>query len=155
MKIKLLSFCLLFAVACTDSKTILDDYESLSDDQWLSKNKLEFPFEVSNNKVSYALFYQVRYNKEYPFHNLYIKRHLLDSTGKNISSILQGMYLFDEKTGYPKGGGWGNNFDYQILSDSNVKFPYNGNYTIVLEQYMRIDTIPGLSHVGVKVGMNQ
>jgi gliding motility-associated lipoprotein GldH len=123
----------------------------VEDDEWLLSNKLLFPIEIADNKSTYTLQYLTRYTKDYPYYNLYIKRSLLDSTGKTLSSQLQGMYLFDEKTGVPKGGGWGNKYDYTILADSNMAFPYKGKYTIQLQQYMRQDTIPGISDMGISI----
>jgi len=79
----------------------------------------------------------------------------LDSAGKEVSNTLQGMYLFDEKTGQPKGSGWGNDYDYAILADSNYHFPFNGKYTIEIQQYMRKDTIEGISDFGLSISEHE
>ncbi len=148
-------FGLLFLFSCSEPGKIVQDYQSIDHEIWSDKQRLSFPFEIVNNKKAHNLFYMVRYNKDYPYYNLYVKRFLLDSTGKEISSTLQGMYLFDEKTGHPKGSGWGNDYDYSILSDSNFRFPYNGKYTIAIQQYMRKDTIEGVSDFGISVSEHE
>lgn len=155
MKTKLYIVGLLLLFACSEPGQLVQDYQSIDDEIWTSQQKLTFPVEVSDHKKPHRLLYLVRYNKDYPYYNFYVKRHLLDSTGKEISSTLQGMYLFDEKTGAPKGGGWGNNYDYSILADSNYLFPYNGKYTIEIQQYMRKDTIQGISDFGLSISANE
>ncbi len=148
---KLYTLGLLLLFACSEPGQLVQDYQSIEDEIWTSKQKLSFPVEIEDNQKSHSLFYLVRYNKDYPYYNFYVKRYLLDSTGKEISSTLQGMYLFDEKTGDPKGSGWGNTYDYSILADSNYIFPYQGKYTIEIEQYMRKDTVQGISDFGLSI----
>ena len=145
--------CILFA--CSEPGKIVQEYQSIDDNIWASTTKLRFPFEIENKNKAHNLFYLARYNKDYPYYNFYVKRFLLDSNGKELSGTLQGMYLFDEKTGEPKGGGWGNNFDYAILADSNLHFPYKGKYTIEIQQYMRKDTIEGISDFGISISEHE
>src|SRR5690606_6564917 len=130
---------------CSEQGKIVHYYQSLENEEWPSAQRLSYPVEIKNHKAKHNLYYLIRYSKEYPYYNFYVKRYLLDSTGKEISHLLQGMYIFDEKSGEPKGSGWGNKYDYNVLSDSVMTFPYNGKYTIAVEQYMRKDTIQGIS----------
>jgi gliding motility-associated lipoprotein GldH len=146
---------LLLLFACSEPGQLVQDYQSIDDEVWTNKQTLTFPVEVADHTKAHRLFYLVRYNKDYPYYNFYVKRHLLDSTGKELSSTLQGMYLFDEKTGEPKGGGWGNNYDYSILADSIYRFPYDGKYTIAIDQYMRKDSIPGISDFGLSISTHE
>jgi gliding motility-associated lipoprotein GldH len=142
---------LVMLFSCSEPGKIVQEYQSIKDDTWAATNKLSFSFEITNKDKAHNLFYLARYNKEYPYYNFYVKRFMLDSNGKQLASTLQGMYLFDEKTGEPKGGGWGNNYDYAILADSNLHFPYNGKYSIEIHQYMRKDTIQGISDFGISI----
>jgi gliding motility-associated lipoprotein GldH len=137
--------------SCSEKGKVAHEYEELANDEWFASQKLSYPVEIEDHSKTYTLRYLVRYTKDYPYYNFYTKRFVLDSAGKQISSKLQGMYLFDEKTGTPKGAGWGNKYDYTILSDSTMTFPYNGKYTIQLQQYMRQDTIPGISDFGISL----
>jgi len=152
MKNKLFLFSIVaFLFSCSEKGKVFHDYQEIADDEWIPSNKISFPLEIDDEKSKYTLQYLTRYTKEYPYCNLYIKRAVLDSNGKQLSSKLQGMYLFDEKTGEPKGSGWGHKYDYTILSDSNMTFPYKGKYTIQLQQYMRQDTIAGISDMGISI----
>ena len=71
-----------------------------------------------------------------------------------LSKKLQGMDLFHAASGEPYGAGFGNQFDYKILSDSTQKFTKPGVYTLRIEQSMRIDTLNGISSIGVEVVQN-
>lgn len=152
MKNKLFLFSVVaFLFSCSEKGKVFHDYQEVDNDEWLSANKLLFPVQIEDNKATYTLQYLARYTKDYPYYNLYVKRSILDSTGKTLSSKLQGMYLFDEKSGAPKGSGWGNKYDHTVLADTNITFPYKGKYTIQLQQYMRQDTIIGISDMGISV----
>jgi gliding motility-associated lipoprotein GldH len=63
-----------------------------------------------------------------------------------------GEYLFDAKSGEPKGkSGIGDLYDHRFLLLQNYQFPRPGKYKIILEQFMRMETLPGIVAVGVRV----
>ena len=63
-----------------------------------------------------------------------------------------GEYLFDAKTGKPSGkSGIGDLYDHRFLLLQNYQFPKPGKYKIVLEQFMRMDTLPGIVAIGIRV----
>ena len=140
--------------SCTDSSIITEAKIDASNNYWTQKTQMDFPFEVSDPDATYKLFYQIRYNNDYPYYNLWVNRILLDEKGNMISKKLQGMDLFHSASGEPYGAGFGNYFDYKIMSDSLQKFPKAGKYTIRIEQNMRMDTLKGISSVGVEIIKN-
>jgi gliding motility-associated lipoprotein GldH len=134
-----------------DSSRVYDTMHDLDSNAWNEKQELVYPVEISDPSASYKLYYTIRYNKDYPYYNLYINRVMLDSAGKFMSKKLQGMDLFKASTGVPYGNGIGSEKDYLIISEDKFKFPYAGKYTFKLKQYMRQPTISGISAVGIRV----
>ncbi|MBC7451622.1 MAG: gliding motility lipoprotein GldH [Cytophagales bacterium] len=140
--------------SCTDPDIITEAKIDTSDDSWIQKEEMSFPVHVEDPSATYRIFYQMRYNTDYPYYNLWVNRFLYNEKGDLISKKLQGMELFNGTTGEPYGAGFGNYFDYKILSDSLYHFPSKGTYTIKIEQYMRQDTLKGVASVGVQVIKN-
>ncbi len=141
-------------IACSNPAVVTEEKIDMPDVLWAQKTQVDFPFEITDSKASYKLFYQVRYNNDYPYYNLWVNRILLDENGNMISKKLQGMDLFNAGSGEPYGAGFGNFFDYKILSDSMQHFPKNGKYILRIEQNMRIDTLQGISSVGIQIEKN-
>jgi gliding motility-associated lipoprotein GldH len=144
----LLSF---LVVACNDPKRIYEENIDIKDYEWSEKKALLYKFQIPDSSRKYALMYNVRYTNTYPFYNLYIKYFLLDSAGKEITQKLQGMNLFDPKTGTPYGSGVGDISDYRILGVPDFRFPYAGTYTLKVKQYMRQETLPGIVSFGIRI----
>jgi gliding motility-associated lipoprotein GldH len=143
----------LLVYACTNPAVITESKIDMPN-YWAQKTQMDFPFEITDVNASYQLFYNIRYNSDYPYYNLWVNRIILDEKGNMISKKLQGMDLFHAASGEPYGAGFGNQFDYKILSDSVQKFTKPGMYTLRIEQSMRIDTLNGISSVGVEVVQN-
>jgi gliding motility-associated lipoprotein GldH len=144
----------LLQVSCTDSDIVTEAKTDMNENYWPQKNNVSFPFEVEDVSQSYSVFYTMRYNQDYPYYNIWVNRLLFDANGNMLSKKLQGMELFNSSTGEPYGGGFGNYFDYKILSDSNYHFPSKGKYTLTVEQYMRQDTLKGIASVGIEIIKN-
>lgn len=141
-------------ISCSNPAIVTEEKIDMPDLYWAQKTYIDFPFEITDSKSSYKLFYQIRYNNDYPYYNLWVNRILLDENGNTISKKQQGMDLFNAGSGEPYGAGFGNLFDYKILSDSTQHFPKNGKYTLRIEQNMRIDTLHGVSSVGIEIEKN-
>ena len=150
----LLALCILLQLSCTDPKIVTEAKIDIKENYLPQKSKMSFPVEITDPSLTYRIFYQLRYNQDYPFYNLWVNRLLYDEKGNLMSKKLQGMELFNSSTGEPYGGGFGNFFDYKILSDSMYHFPAKGKYTLTIEQYMREDTLKGIASVGVEIIKN-
>jgi len=147
----LLGCVLSVLISSCDGSKVYDTMLDLDSNAWNENQALEYKFTIEDTASFYTIYYTFRYDDKYPFYNLYIHRTLEDSSGKFISKKLQGMDLFNSTTGVPFGGGIGTSKDYMVLSEENYKFPYSGNYTVKLSQYMRQESLLGISAVGFRI----
>lgn len=118
---------------------------------WSVRQKPAFTFDIADTTQRYDVYFNVRNASAYGYYNLYLKHTLTDPAGKPVSQLLHQMLLMDPQTGEPRGSGTGDIYDHQFLALPNQKFQHAGTYTIVLEQYMRQNQLPGLMAVGVRV----
>ncbi|GAB4240660.1 MAG: hypothetical protein Tsb0034_17210 [Ekhidna sp.] len=118
---------------------------------WHMDSVQRFRFEVKDVSQPYNLSATFRNASSYPFYNLYFQFTLTDSLDNVIIDELREVHFFDPKTGEPYGSGLGDLFDHVYLLAQNHTFDEPGSYTIGLQQYMRMDTLPFILSVGARV----
>ncbi len=141
---------LIFFTGC-DKSVVFEKSEDLDKNGWSDTKVLNFDFSITNSNERYKFLYNVRYTNDFQNYNLYVKHSLLDSNGRQISALLQGMDLFKPTSGEPYGKGLGGTYDYLILSKKDLKFPYNGRYSIQVRQYMRQPLLKGIEAFGIRI----
>ncbi len=147
----ILFLLVVIVLASCDSQRVFEQNNDIESGHWKKEETQKFEFEITDIDRSYNIFYNIRYTVAYPFHNIYLTYTLRDESGAVITSDLQNMDVFDKKTGEPIGSGLGDLFDLQILSLKNQKFQKAGKYSFSIQQFMRKDSLPEISSVGIRV----
>jgi gliding motility-associated lipoprotein GldH len=143
---------LAFLVIACDDKRIYEKNQDFDSREWVISEKPSFEFFVDDTSSKYNLYFNVRNEVSYPKANLYFTYYIADSTGKEIQKKLRSEYLFDKKTGKPFGSsGLGDIYDHQIPIANQFQFKHPGKYRVSFEQFMRMDTLPGILAVGLRV----
>jgi gliding motility-associated lipoprotein GldH len=141
----------IFLLISCDDNTILKDNYDIPDAKWLIKDTPTFTFEVKDINASYNIFYNVRNNRNYLYHNLYLTHYLTAPNGKTVHQHLDEMILFDPTTGKPSGEGLGDIYDHKVLAFKDFRFPMKGIYKIKVSQYMRQNPLLDVISVGFSV----
>lgn len=153
MRIWLLaSIVALVVMACGDNSRQFEEYTDLNERQWLVGEKPRFEFEIANVQQKYNLYGNIRNTVSYPYARLFYTYTLQDSTGKEIEKNLLSEFLFDAKSGKPFGkSGLGDLYDHRFIMLKDFQFKNPGKYVVTFEQFMRMDTLQGISAVGLRV----
>ncbi|MGB0522216.1 MAG: gliding motility lipoprotein GldH [Flammeovirgaceae bacterium] len=146
MKRFLLFACLVCLWACNDG-VVYNEFKDLEANNWHYDSMAIFNFRAEQGKP-HDLFYNIRYNLDYPYYNLYVKYELSDAQGNLLRSSLQEANLMHPDTGVPLGSGE-SIFDSKLPLLEQYEFPATGDYQFKIKQYMRLDTLPGILAVGV------
>ena len=149
--IKLSAFLLVFVIffSSCDSARIYEENQTIPENVWSSDNVLKFNVTVVDT-ISPANFYvNVRNADGYPYNNLFLFIKTIFPTGKISDDTLE-CVLADEK-GKWLGSGMGDIYDNQIPFKRNVRFPIAGKYTFEIQQGMRVDKIPLIMDIGLRV----
>jgi gliding motility-associated lipoprotein GldH len=137
--------------SCNDNR-VYEQVVDFNNQEWIVSDKPSFEFEIDDIESKYNIFSDVRNAVSYPYARFYFTYYLQDSSGVEVQRKLVGEYLFDAKTGKPSGkSGIGDLYDHRFLLLQNYQFPAKGKYRIVFEQFMRMDTLPGIVAIGVRV----
>lgn len=143
----LTAYCLL-TTGC-DSKRIFEDNKDIPDYLWDVKNKISFDVNIEDTTSLYNLYVNVRHATHYQFANLYLFVNITFPNGKTRMDTVE-CVLADE-TGKWKGDGMGDIWDNQILWMPKVRFPLTGKYNFQYEQAMRMEKLPFIMDLGLRV----
>lgn len=144
------SLLALLVFSSCESPYTVHEYKNLPEAIWHYDSAASFQFMVEDPAKPYDLYYHIRNNREYPFYNLYVKTELLDGEGKLVRKKLHEVNLMHPKDGTPLGNGE-SLYDHEILLFPNMKFEKSGNYQFNIKQYMRLDTLEGVTAVGLSL----
>ncbi len=141
----------LFLCGC-DSRRIFEDNVEFRERNWKITEPVQFEFQIDDASKKYNLLMNIRNSLDYPYARIFVNYDLLKQDSVSLSKKMIAEYLFDQKTGKPFGTtGIGDIYDHQFLILKNYSFEKMGTYKIKLNQFMRMDTIPGILAVGIRV----
>lgn len=146
--------CLFFLSAC-DTDRVYEQNIDLEENNWAVENAPVFEFEIQDTTQQYDVYFNVRYNLQYNFYNLYIQHQLTGPDSSRISEKLHQLLLMDSKTGKPLGKGFSDTYDLQARALKGITFPKAGIYRLKLTQYMRQDPLADIISVGVRVAKHK
>jgi gliding motility-associated lipoprotein GldH len=145
----LILFLIIFS-SC-DSSRIYEEFRDVGS-QWIATDTLKFDVEVDSVNTRYTIDFHVKNDISYPFNNLYFQILLINEEGEEVLKDLKEIILFDPKTGKPQGSGLANSFENTVTIYDNYTFDEPGTYTFLVNQFMRMDTLPSIERIGLRVG---
>ena len=147
-KIMLFLISLMVFSACDDNR-VFEENVGIPDNVWNQSFVPKFEIDIQDTMSYHNFYINVRNADGYPFRNLFM---FITSTTPNQAPIRDTFecILADEQ-GRWLGDGLGDIFDNQILVKKGVRFPKAGTYTFEIEQGMRMEDLPLIMDVGIRV----
>ena len=135
-----------------DSRRVFEDNIEFRNRNWKINEPVLFEFQIADTSRKYNLLMNIRNSLDYPYARIFVNYDLQKQDSASLSKKMIAEYLFDQKTGKPFGNtGIGDIYDHQFSILRNYTFEKAGAYKIRLNQFMRMDTIPGILAVGVRI----
>lgn len=141
---------LFLSVAC-NSNRVFERNVKFPERIWLKDSAALFTFEITDINTHYKFYFNLRNTILYPYQNIYLSYSLQDTLGNEFDNELTNINLFDSRTGKPLGQGMGDIFDHQYLVIDDYQFNNPGMYRFSIKQYMRMDSLPEIMSVGLRV----
>ena len=142
-------FVLILAFAACGPSSLFDEEKTVPNGQWAYRDTLDFKFNVPDTSALYNLYVNFLYADSFPNQNVYVKFYTRFPDGKRLSTPLS--FDFFDPIGNPAGKCSGKECRAQIAIQQNAFFEKAGEYTITLEQFGRLDPLPGIKKVGLSV----
>lgn len=153
MQMKKLNFFCLFLFALLfsscDSNVVFEDNIKLPENRWSISNVVKLEAEITDSITPYNIYINVRNAGGYQFSNLFVFLTTHTPSGLTARDTVE-ITLADE-SGKWLGDGLGDIWDNRVLFRSNFRFPEKGLYKFELEQAMRIDPLPQIMDIGLRI----
>ena len=143
-----LLLCVLFFTSC-DSARIFEQNQEIPESGWAQTNVIKFDVEIKDPATAAHFYVNVRNADGYPYSNVFLFIKTVFPNGKFSSDTLE-CVLADEN-GKWLGTGVGDLYDNQIPFKRNVRFPQAGTYRFEIEQGMRMENVPLILDVGLRI----
>ena len=144
--------CIGWLLVGCDSSRVFEENKDFETRSWDAEEKPIFVFSITDTTQAFNIYINIRNTVDFPNANIYYRYSVLDSLNRELENRLVSNFLFDEKTGKPFGSSaLGDIFDHQFLILDQYEFKNVGEHKIKLEQFMRMDTLPGILSVGTRV----
>jgi len=152
MKNKLSFIAIIFitiSLFSCDRNKVYEEYVEIENNVWSNKNIVKFEFEVEDTSSLHNVYINVRHASLYQYNNLWLFVTSSAPNGTKETDTVE-CVLIDKENKWI-GEGLGDIWDVQIPWKSNVRFNHTGTYRVQFEQAMRVDELPGIMDMGLRV----
>ncbi|MBP7184830.1 MAG: gliding motility lipoprotein GldH [Saprospiraceae bacterium] len=139
---------LVLAYSC-GTDFIVTSKKNIAKNTWLYKDTLKYHFDIEDTTKLYNLYFDVNHDINYPNQNIYVKVTTIFPNGKSISQPVS-LELADD-TGKWLGKCGNVSCEAEILLQSKAFFDTKGQYMLMVEQFMRQDSLKGISSITFKI----
>lgn len=144
-----MAVALMALLSACDKNAVMDENISLPENRWDVNNVVKLETEITDTVTPHNLYINVRNAGGYAFSNLFLFMNTYTPDGKLARDTIE-LVLADER-GQWMGDGMGDIWDNRILFKKDFVFPQSGKYRFELEQAMRINPLPGIMDVGMRI----
>lgn len=132
-----------------DRNKVYEEFIKIDDYVWQNKTKIKFEFEIKDTTSLHNVYINVRHATVYPYNNLWLFIKSSSPNGQtNIDTV---ECVLSDSKGKWLGDGIGDIWDMQIPWKMGVRFPVAGKYIVEYEQGMRVDALPGITDMGLRI----
>ena len=132
-----------------DPNVVFEDNVKLPENRWEISNIVKLETEIADTITPHNIYINVRNAGGYQFSNLFVFFTTQTPSGKAARDTIE-LTLADA-SGKWLGDGMGDIWDNRLLFKSNFIFPEKGNYIFMLEQAMRVNPLPQVMDVGLRI----
>ena len=126
--------------------------EPVPQNAWNYNFRPKFTVDITDTTVNYHPFFLIQHTQAYPYNNLWIWMYV-KGPGETIAKKVRVNVPLAEATGKWLGRGMGEIWEQRMPIDlgDSIGFDHSGTYEITLEQTMRINPLPEILHVGLRL----
>ena len=142
----LLTFCILFLFACGNGN-FFEKTIKIPDASWSYDKALPFEFEVTDTAKVYQILLEVNHAGDFGFQNCYVQITTHFPNGEERKQALS--LELAAQSGIWVGKCSGNDCSIEIPLQGKAKFRQPGKHSITVEQFMRVNPLPGIKAISL------
>ena len=142
--------CLLLVLVSCDTNKVFEAYIEVENTNWQKENIASFEFTAKDTVAKHNLYINVRNTGAYAYSNIYLFVTMQGPDGGLLKDTVN--CILANNRGQWLGSGVGDLWDLRIPYVGGFKFAQSGNYTVTLEQAMRVENgLEGITDIGLRV----
>lgn len=139
---------LLFMGSC-EPGLVYEKNEKINLGQWNQNDHVDFDVMIDDTVLMHNFYVNIRHGGNYQFSNIFMFISTKMPDGKSFRDTIECSLAADDGKWY--GSGLGDLRDVRILFKKNLAFPIKGKYHFGVEQAMRMNPLPYVFDVGIRV----
>lgn len=139
---------LLISLVSCDKNRVYEESRELPK-SWNKDSLARFESIITDSLSASNIYVTVRNVSSYPYQNLYLFITTVAPSGAYVRDTLE--CILADKTGQWLGKGFARYWDHRFPMRKHVVFPEKGTYTFTIQQGMRMDELPGIHDVGIRI----
>ena len=143
-----LAACFALLASC-ENNFLIEEKQPVHGENWTYSDSLRFEFEVTDTSKRYNLYVDFDHAADFPTENIYVRIGTIFPSGKRL--LKQRSFLLADPSGAWLGDCSGGQCSVRVLLQESTFFQETGKYTLIFEQWMRQDSLPGIRAVGLAV----
>ncbi len=147
--IGLLGIAILVGCSACGPTVIYEEEQTIAPSGWTYADTLAYQFDIADTSQVYNLFLTLQHSADFSSQNIYVRVYTGFPNGKRLSQRLS--LEISDKIGRWLGDCSGDNCQIDIPLQANAYFDQIGPHYFTLEQYMRVDPLPGITAVSFRV----
>ncbi|MCC6816794.1 MAG: hypothetical protein IT267_10310 [Saprospiraceae bacterium] len=141
----ILLFVVFVSLLACSKDSIYSHSISIPDEIWKESNNLEFSWKINDTITRYDLLLNICFTDKIPNQNIYVKAISKNPEAKTSEQLIS-LELLDP-SGVPYGSCDLGSCKVSIILASNIYFPMEGEYSLAISPFSRIDSFPGIKNV--------
>ncbi|MDR0688391.1 MAG: gliding motility lipoprotein GldH [Prevotellaceae bacterium] len=142
-----LALCLCLC-AC-DASRVYEQYRTIPGEGWHKDSCAVFDVYISDSAMLSNLYINLRNTSAYPFCNIYLFVKVTAPSGAFTCDTVE--YMLADQYGRWYGKGFAKVLDNRLTFRKHVRFPRSGVYRFEVQQGMRLDVLPYVANVGLRI----
>jgi gliding motility-associated lipoprotein GldH len=147
----ILIFLIINALTGCTRKDSLLGIVSIPEAGWPIEKDLKFQFHIGKPNQQGDLRYQVQYDPEFSWENIWLSYYLVDPRGDTVYHSTDNLFLFEPGSGKPYGKGCRERLFVDAYFLKGIRFKDTGNYRLSVRQQMRQTRLNGIQSLGVRL----
>lgn len=144
----LVAGALLISLASCDQSRVYEGSRQIGS-MWSKDSLARFEVSIDDTLSTNSVYVTLRNASSYPFSNIYLFVTTVAPSGAYVRDTME-CALADD-TGRWIGKGFAKYWDSRFAMRKNVKFPEKGTYSFTIQQGMRLEELPGIHDVGIRI----
>lgn len=140
---------LTLTLSSCDQRSVVDVFEKVDGTAWSYSDVKTIKVNVEDTVSQHNFYLNLRHEGNYAWRNIYLRIKFTSPSADTAVQLLS-VPLADVN-GKWLGNGLGDIYEVQYLFKEGIQFKQKGEYEIELEQHMRVNPLPGVLDVGIRI----